>query len=229
MDYILEGFKGAVRLLISLDKEILQIVLLSFGVSLWATFIAAFFSIPLATYFGTKRFWGEGIFSRITYTMMSIPTVVIGLVVAILLSRRGPIGYLDLLYTKKAMIIAQSLLVFPLIFGLTYGLVKSRGDIIQKTGVTLGSNTFQIVGLIIRELKVDIMINVATGFSKAISEVGAVMIVGGNIKGQTRVITTTISMMNSMGDYPTAIALGLVLFFMSFIIHSIIYSYSKER
>lgn len=229
MDYILEGFKEAINLLISLDKEIMEIVSLSFAVSLSATFIAAVFSVPLGTYFGIKRFWGKGLFSRITYTMMSIPTVVVGLVVAILLSRRGPIGYLDLLYTKKAMIIAQSLLVFPMIFGLTYGLVNNRKEKIQKTGITLGANTFQIIILIIRELKVDIMVNVATGFSRAISEVGAVMVVGGNIKGHTRVITTTISMMNSMGDYPMAIALGLVLLLMSFIIHSIIYSYSKER
>lgn len=229
MDYILEGFKEAISLLINLDKNIVDIVSLSFVVSLSATFIASIFSVPLGIYFGIKKFLGKELFSRITYTMMSIPTVVVGLVVAILLSRRGPIGYLNLLYTKEAMIIAQSFLVFPMIFGLTYGLVNNRKKKIQDTGLTLGANTFQIVVLMIRELKVDIMVNVATGFSRAISEVGAVMVVGGNIKGHTRVITTTISMMNSMGDYPMAIALGLVLLIMSFIIHSIVYSYSKER
>jgi tungstate transport system permease protein len=229
MDYILQGFKEAVKLLITLDKEIFKIVFLSIIVSTSATILASLISIPLGIYFGIKKFRGKKLFSRITYTMMSIPSVVVGLIVAIILSRRGPFGYLDLLYTKNAMIIAQTLLVMPLIFGLSYGLAKSRGGAIEKVAFTLGANKWDTIILIIRELKIDIMVNVATAFSRAISEVGAVMIVGGNIKGYTRVITTTISMMNSMGDYPMAIALGIVLLLISFIIHSIIYSYSQEE
>lgn len=228
MDYIIEGFKEALKLLISFDPEIMEIVLLSVFVSSSATIIASIIAIPLGVFFGIKKFKAKRLFSRITYTMMSVPTVVIGLIVAIALSRRGPIGYLKLLYTAKAMIIAQTLLVMPLVFGLTYGLAKSRGKDIQNIGFTLGANTFQTIILIIRELKVDILVNIATAFSRAISEVGAVMIVGGNIKGHTRVITTTISMMNSMGDYPMAIALGLVLLIISFIVNSLIYSYNKE-
>lgn len=228
MDYIIQGFKEAIKLLISLDKEVLQIVVLSIIVSTSATIIASIISIPLGVYFGIKKFKGKRLFSRITYTMMSTPSVVVGLIVAIALSRRGPLGHLDLLYTKKAMIIAQTFLVIPLIFGLTYGLSKSRGRNIERTAFTLGAGKCDTIVLIIRELKVDILVNIATAFSRAISEVGAVMIVGGNIKYHTRVITTTISMMNSMGDYPMAIALGLVLLFISFIIHSIIYSYSRE-
>lgn len=228
MDYIVEGFKEALKLLSSFDPEIMEIVVLSVFVSTSATILGSIIAIPLGVFFGIKKFKGKRLFSRITYTMMSIPTVVVGLVVAIALSRRGPIGYLNLLYTSKAMIIAQTLLVMPLIFGLTYGLSKSRGKEIQRIAFTLGANTFQTVMLIIRELKVDILVNIATAFSRAISEVGAVMIVGGNIKGHTRVITTTISMMNSMGDYPMAIALGLVLLIISFVINSFIYSYNKE-
>lgn len=227
MDYIVEGFKEAIRLLITFDKEVLQIVLLSVLVSTSATIIASIFSIPLGVYFGIKKFKWKRSFSRITYTMMSTPSVVVGLIVAIGLSRRGPLGHLDLLYTKKAMIIAQSILVIPLVFGLTYGLAKSRGRDIEKVAFTLGGSKWDTIILIIRELKIDILVNIATAFSRAISEVGAVMIVGGNIKYHTRVITTTISMMNSMGDYPMAIALGLVLLIISFAIHSIIYSYSK--
>lgn len=228
MNYISAGFKEALKLLISFDKEVFQIVSLSIFVSTSATLFASIISIPLGTYFGIKKFKGKRLFSRITYTMMSVPTVVIGLVVAIALARKGPFGHLELLYTKKAMIIAQTLLVMPLVFGLTYGLVKSRGEEIEKIAHTLGANKWNTIILIIRELKVDILVNIATAFSRAISEVGAVMIVGGNIKHHTRVITTTISMMNSMGDYPMAIALGLVLLLISFIIHSIIYSYGGE-
>lgn len=228
MDYILEGFKEALKLIINFDREILEIVLLSLIVSTSATIIASFISIPLGISFGIKDFKGKRLFSRITYTMMSIPSVVIGLIVAIILSRRGPFGSLGLLYTTQAMIIAQTLLVMPLSFGLNFGLAKSRGKEIEKVAMTLGANKFQTIILIIKELKVDILVNLATSFSRAISEVGAVMIVGGNIKFHTRVITTTISMMNSMGDYPMAIALGLILISISFVVHSIIYSYSRE-
>ncbi len=229
MDYIAQGFKGAFNLLITFDKEVFGIVFLSLFVSITATIIGSLISVPLSVYFGIKDFKWKKLFSRITYTMMSIPTVVIGLMVVIILARKGPFGRLDLLYTKKAMIIAQTLLVSPYIFGLTYGLTKSRGKLIEKIGLTLGTNRLEIIVLIIKELKVDILVNVATAFSRAISEVGAVMIVGGNIKHHTRVITTAISMMNSMGDYPMAIALGIILILISFIIHSIIYSYSGEE
>lgn len=229
MDYIIQGFKEAIRLLITMDKEVFQIVSLSIIVSTSATIIASIFSIPLGVYFGIKEFKWKKMFSRVTYTLMSTPSVIVGLVVAIALSRRGPLGHLDLLYTKKAMIIAQTFLVMPLIFGLTYGLSKSRGKSIEKVGFTLGANKWDTIILIIKELRVDILVNIATAFSRAISEVGAVMIVGGNIKYHTRVITTTISMMNSMGDYPMAIALGIVLLLISFIIHSVIYSYSREE
>lgn len=228
MDYILQGFSEALKLLISFDPEIIKIILLSLIVSTSATMLAAFVFIPIGVYLGIKKFKGKRMASRIIYTSMSIPSVIVGLIIAILLSRRGPLGYLDLMYTPKAMIIAQTLLVSPLILGLTYNLAKNRGREIHNVATTLGGSTKDSIILIIRELKVDILVNIATSFSRAISEVGAVMIVGGNIKGHTRVITTTISMMNSMGDYPMAIALGLILLIISFGIHSFIYSYSQE-
>ena len=227
MNYILEGFKEAFVLLASMDREIYQIIGLSLFVSTFATVFASVVFVPIGVYLGIKKFPYKKMLSRLIYTSMSVPTVIIGLVVALILSRRGPFGSLKLLYTPKAMIIAQIVLVVPLILGLTYSLAKNRGPIIQATAQTLGGGTIDTVVLIIRELRVDIMVNVATAFSRAISEVGAVMIVGGNIKGQTRVMTTTISMMNSMGDYPTAIALGTILLLISFVIHSLIYSYGQ--
>lgn len=228
MDYILQGFNEAFKLLISFDVEVFRIISLSLIVSTTATILAALIFIPIGVYLGIKKFKGKRLVSRIIYTSMSIPSVIVGLVVAIILSRRGPLGYLDLLYTPKAMIIAQTLLVIPLILGLTYNLAKNRGKNIEKVAFTLGGSKFDSIILIIRELKVDILVNIATAFSRAISEVGAVMIVGGNIKNHTRVITTSISMMNSMGDYPMAIALGIILLVISFGIHSFIYSYSQE-
>lgn len=228
MDYIFKGFQEALKLLISFDKEVMEIAGLSLFVSTSATLIASIIFIPIGIDLGLKKFKGKKILSRILYTLMSVPSVIVGLVVAITLSRRGPLGYLDLLYTPKAMIIAQTLLVAPLILGLSYNLAKSRGTTIEKMCLTLGGSKFDTIILVIRELKTDIMVNIATSFSRAISEVGAVMIVGGNIKYHTRVITTSISMLNSMGDYPMAIALGIILLIISFGIHSIIYSYSQE-
>jgi len=228
IDYIEEGFKEAIRLLIGFDKEVYGIITLSLFVSTAATVIASLICIPLGIHLGIKDFQGKKAFSRILYTFMSIPSVIVGLVVAILLSRRGPFGKFDLLYTPKAMVIAQVLLVTPLILGLTYSISKNRGKEIEKIGITLGASKRDIIILIMKELKVDLIVNIVTAFSRAISEVGAVMIVGGNIKNRTRVITTTISMMNSMGDYPMAIALGLVLLIISFVINTLIYSYSGE-
>lgn len=228
MDYILEGFREALRLLTTFDREIYGIISLSLIVSTTATIVASLICIPVGIHLGIKNFRGKRAFSRILYTFMSIPSVIVGLIVAIILSRKGPFGRFDLLYTPKAMVIAQTLLVIPLILGLTYSLSKNRGKEIEKVGITLGGNKKDIIILVIRELRLDLMVNVVTAFSRAISEVGAVMIVGGNIKYRTRVITTTISMMKSMGDYPTAIALGLVLLMISFVINSVIYSHSGE-
>lgn len=228
MDYIIEGFKNSIYLLFSFNKEIYEIIFLSLKVSCIATFISSMIMIPLGVYIGITDLKLKALFSRIVYTFMSIPSVIVGLIISIILTRNGPLGFLDLMYTKTAMIIAQSILVSPLILGLTYNLSKSRGKYIKDMGVTLGANKLQVITLIIKELKEDIVMNVITAFSRAISEVGAVMVVGGNIKGDTRVMTTSIAMYNSMGDYSMAIALGIVLLLISFIINNITYNYSME-
>lgn len=228
MDYIIDGLLEAIELIISFDPEIYRVILLSLIVSTTATIIASVIFIPLGIFLGISNFRGKKMFSRLTYTFMGLPSVVVGLLVFVFFSRRGPLGFLDLLFTPQAMILAQTILVLPLIFGLTYSLGKNRAKDIKKIGYTLGANKIDIVILIIRELKIDILVNIATAFSRAISEVGAVMIVGGNIRHHTRVMTTTISMMSSMGDYPMALALGIILLIISFGIQSFIYSYSQE-
>lgn len=229
MEYISQGIIEAFKLLIGFDKEVYKIILLSVFVSFSSTMIASITTIPIGVYLGIKEFKGKKIFSRIIYTLMSLPSVIVGLVIAIILSRKGPFGFLDLMYSPTAMVIAQTVLVTPLILGLTYNLSRTRGKRIEQIGKTLGASKLDIIILIIRELRIDLLMNIVTGFSRTISEVGAVMIVGGNIKGHTRVITTSISMLNSMGDYPMAIALGIVLLIISFGINSIIYSYSMEE
>lgn len=228
MNYIIEGIKESINMLLSFDKELYSIIFLSLKVSCLATFISSIFFIPIGIYLGLKEFKFKKLFSRFVYTSMSIPSVIVGLIIAIMFTRNGPLGFLDIMYTPSAMIIAQGILVSPLILGLTYNLGKSRGKEIEKLGVTLGANKLQIIILTIKELKNDIFINIITAFSRAISEVGAVMVVGGNIKGHTRVMTTSIAMFNSMGDYSMAIALGIVLIFISFIVNIITYSHYSE-
>ncbi|MDK2563049.1 ABC transporter permease [Romboutsia sedimentorum] len=228
MNYIIEGFKNSIELLVSFDKNLYDIIFLSLKVSCIATFISSIIMIPLGVYSGITGFKFKALFSRLVYTFMSIPSVIVGLVISIILTRNGPLGFLNLMYTPYVMIIAQSVLISPLILGLTYNLSKSRGKDIKEMGVTLGANKLQIVILVIKELKEDMLMNNITAFSRAISEVGAVMVVGGNIKGCTRVMTTSIAMYNSMGDYSMAIALGIVLLLISFIINNITYTYSME-
>lgn len=228
MGYIIDGFEKALALLVSFDRELYGIIGLSVFVSSCATILSALFSVPLGIFLGLKDFLGKRLFSRALYTLMSIPSVLVGLLIAILLSRRGPLGYLELMFTPSAMIIAQFILVTPLMMGLIYTVTKDRGKDIERTGRLLGARRFQIIRLVARELKLELFMAGLTAFSRAISEVGAVMIVGGNIKGHTRVITTSIVMFNSMGEYGMSIALGLILLLISLVMNSILYTYREE-
>lgn len=227
MDYIAKGILKALELIISLDPELFGIIGLSLTVSVLATCLAAAVCVPFAVVLGLRDFPGKGLFTRLLYTFMSIPSVLVGLLVALILSRRGPLGWLELMYTPTAMVIAQTVLVSPLIVGLVFTVVRKRGKAIEEAGRLLGARRFQVVMLVVRELKVEIMMAFLTAFSRAVSEVGAVMIVGGNIKSHTRVITTSIVMFNSMGEYEIAIALGLILLTISLIMNSILYSYRE--
>lgn len=156
---------------------------------------------------------------------MSLPPVVVGLVVAVLLSRKGPFGHYGLLFTPTAMIIAQTVLITPIIMGIIFNNAKDRGTAIEQICKTLGGNKWDTLILLIKEMRINVLIAVVTGLGRAISEVGAVMLVGGNIKGHTRVMTTFIAMNNGMGNYSTALAMGIVLLLISFLINSILYSY----
>lgn len=227
MDYIIEGFIEAIKLIISLDQEIYSIVLLSIFVSFTSTLISACIAIPLGIFTGIKEYKGKKLLSKIYYTFMGLPPVVIGLLTAIIISRNGPLGKLELIFTPTAMIIAQSLLITPIITGIIFNNVNKNGKRIVNICKTLGGNNKDILFLLIKELKSFILIAIVNGFGRAISEVGAVMIVGGNIKGQTRVMTTFIAMNNSMGNYSTSIAMGLILLLISFITNSFLYRYSE--
>lgn len=225
MSEIVEGFHKAIELLISLDKEIYEIILLSIYVSLASTFISTILAVPLGVVIGAKSFPFKKLVVRFIYTMMSLPPVIVGLVVFLFISRRGPLGYLGIVFTPTAMIVAQVLLVTPIITGIVYNGTKEKGDEIKKLAKTLGANKIETLILMIKELRINIFTGIVSGYGRAISEVGAVMIVGGNIKGHTRVMTTAIAMLRNQGDYAMAIAIGIVLLFLSFIINSLLYHF----
>jgi len=227
MREILLGFEGAIKLLVSFDNEVYGIILLSLYVSLTASMISTLLAVPLGITLGLKNFPLKKIVVRILYTFMSLPPVIIGLVVFLLISRKGPLGFLQINFTPTAMIIAQTCLLIPIITGIVYNGTKEKGDLVKLLGRTLGANRRQTLFLLIKELRVNIFTSIVTGYGRAISEVGAVMIVGGNIKGHTRVMTTTIAMLQSMGEYDMAMAIGIVLLILSFIINSILYHFQQ--
>ena len=155
--------------------------------------------------------------------------IFVGLTVFLILMRRGPLGHLQLNYTPTAMIIAQICLVTPIIIGLTYNLVREKAPVVNRLGITLGASRLEIMFLMIREMRIGLTAAVVSGFGRAISEVGAVMIVGGNIKGKTRVMTTYITELKSMGDYSRAIAIGIVLLIIAFSINAILYNFQERE
>jgi len=229
MDIILQGVKEGLSLIFSGDPEIYEIVGLSVYVSTIAVLISAALGIPLGVLLGTHSFFGKGAVVRIIYTFMSLPPVIAGLVVFLVLMRRGPLGMYQLNYSPTAMVIAQICLVTPIIVGLTYNIVKEKAPIVNRLALTLGANRLQRLTLLITEMRVGITTAVISGFGRAISEVGAVMIVGGNIKGQTRVMTTYIAELKGMGNYERAIAIGLILLCLSFVVNTLLYSFQERE
>ncbi|TCO77401.1 ABC transporter permease [Marinisporobacter balticus] len=225
MDYILEGFQEALKLIIGFDREVYRIIGFSILISMFSTLVSIILGIPIGLISGLKDFHFKKAYSRIIYTMMGLPPVVVGLLVALLLSRRGPLGHLEMMYTPTAMIIAQTVLVTPIIIGNIFNHTKEHGKMIYEVSKTMGANPWQRLFFLINELRVALFIAMASGFGRAVSEVGAIMIVGGNIKGHTRVMTTYIAMNNSMGNYGSSIAMGIVLLIISFVLNALMYKY----
>lgn len=229
MSEISRGISQAISLIMSGDAEIFGIIGLSLFVSFSSVLISTCIGMPLGILLGTHRFKGKGIIIRFTYTFMSLPPVIAGLAVFLILMRRGPLGSLQLNYTPTAMIIAQICLVTPIVMGLTYNIVKEKAPLVNRLGITLGATRPETMRLLIAEMRIGLTAAVVSGFGRAISEVGAVMIVGGNIKGKTRVMTTYITELKTMGEYSRAIAVGIVLLLVAFLINAILYNFQEKE
>src|SRR3990172_5781350 len=192
MDLIWKGAVKAIRLLAGVDRELLKIAWLSLKVSATATIVAMLIGLPLGTWLALGKFKGRRLLLAVANTGMGLPPVVVGLTVAILLWRTGPLGFLGLLYTPAAMVSAQFLIAVPIVTGLTTATIQSLDPRIRLEALALGASIPQLVRVLWKEARLGLLATVMAGFGGAISEVGAVLMVGGNIKGQTRVLTTSI-------------------------------------
>jgi ABC-type tungstate transport system, periplasmic component len=217
------GFMGYISQLIPNLDEVVPVILMSLFVSLSSTAIAFFAGTAAGIPAGLHDFRSKKGLMRAANTLMSLPPVLMGLIVYMLLSRKGPFGRFQLLFTPSAMIIAQTLLVFPIVFSLIVSSVSKSGREVEKTCISLGAGRLDTVITIIKESREQILSIITAGFGRAISEVGAVMMVGGNIKGFTRVMTTYIALETGKGNFEEAIAIGAVLLIISFIINSILH------
>jgi tungstate transport system permease protein len=198
----------------------MEIIGLSIQVSTIAIIIGMLLGIPCGAYLGLYTFPGKRILVVLVFTFMGLPPVLIGVIVYMLLSKYGLLGYFELLFTPKAMIIAQSILVTPIITGLTMSAVQARERTYWETAKSLGASPFQLVWAILKEARSGIWSGISTAYGRAISEVGAVMLVGGNIEHETRVMTTAIILETRKGNYDFALQIGVVLLLISFIFNS---------
>ncbi|MDQ7792879.1 MAG: ABC transporter permease [bacterium] len=219
MDLLVDGFRQAVLLIVTRDPEVAGITLLTLRVSGTATLFALALGLPVGLALGLRQFPGRNLLLGLVNTGMGLPPVVVGLFVALLLWRTGPLGSLGLMYSPPAMILAQFVIAFPIIAGLTAAAMQQLDPRIRLQSLALGASGSQALWTMLGEARLPLLAAVMAGFGGALSEVGAVMIVGGNLKGLTRVLTTATVMEVRMGRFETAIALGLILLGLSFAVN----------
>lgn len=226
MDIYWTSITTAINLIFTLDNKLLEILLLSFKVTSIALLISCVIGLPVGTFLATQRFKGRAFILGIINSLMALPPVVVGLFVYINLSRTGPLGWLGILYTPTAMIIAQVILILPIISGLTAQVIEDLHENYKDLFLSLVTPKTQTIKVYLIDARYSLITIVLAGLAKGISEVGAVIIVGGNIDHLTRVMTTTITMETSKGELSLALAIGIILLFTSIIINLIV-AYNK--
>ena len=228
MTFLIDSFKSAILLLWSLDKDLLIIVSLSLKVSFLSTLISGICGVPLGLAISLNEFRGKRIAITVLNTLLSLPTVVIGLFVYSFISRRGLLGSMGLLYTPKAMIIGQVILILPIITSLTITAL-SRIDVrYRKTALTLGANPFQTAFVILREARFGILASIIVAFGRVIAEVGISMMLGGNARGFTRTMTTAMALEFDKGEFTMSVALGIVLLLISLAVN-VVFNYFQGK
>ena len=228
MNSILQGFTQAFDLIVHFDPVLFGIIFLSLKVSGLALVLAALCGLPLGAVLGLKRFPGRDLAISMTNTLMGLPPVVVGLIVYLLLSRRGPMGFLGLLYSPTAMIIAQTILALPIVTALCQSAIRNVDPVIRQAARTLGASPRQETLAVIHEARYGILSAIIAAFGRVMAEVGSILIVGGNIAGYTRVMTTTIALETDKGNFELALALGIILLAISFAINAVLHTVQKK-
>ncbi|MBN1474543.1 MAG: ABC transporter permease [Syntrophaceae bacterium] len=222
MELILQGIIKAFHLLISFDPEVMNITWLSLKISGTATFISLFIGVSIGVAVALNDFFGKRLVISIINTGMGLPPVVVGLFVTIMIWRSGPFGFLEILYTPTAMIIAQAIIATPIVMGISLAAIQNLPPNLRLQILSLGASRLQMVWVLVKESRLPLLAAVMAGFGGVISEIGASIMVGGNIKGYSRVLTTATVMETGKGNFDLAIALGVILLILVFTINFIL-------
>jgi tungstate transport system permease protein len=219
LDEIYSGLLRALELIAARDPQVVEITFRSLYISLSSAFLAGIICIPLGGIIEFRQFRGKRALINLIQTLYSLPTVTVGLLVFLIISRSGPLGGLNLLFSPAGMIFGQAILVSPIMIGLTVTALAGVSPQIRDTARSLGATEMQIIVTVIKEARVAVVAAVLLGFGRALSEVGVAMMIGGNIRGYTRVLTTAIALETSMGNLELSMALGIILISISLAIN----------
>lgn len=219
MDEVAAGFIKAIELIVTLNPEVVRITARSLSISLSSALIASIICIPLGGIIESRQFHGKQALINVIHTLFSLPTVTVGLLVFLILSRSGPLGGLDLLFTPAGMVIGQTILIIPIMVGLIISALGGVSPSLKETAKSMGATELQIILTLVNEARPAVMAAILLGFGRALSEVGVAMMIGGNIRGYTRVLTTAIVLETSMGYIELSIALGIILLSLSLVIN----------
>jgi tungstate transport system permease protein len=219
MDFLAEGFRRAWGLLVGGDPEVYGIALLTLKVAVVATAISCVIGLPLGYFLATRRFWGRRAALTVVNTALAFPTVVVGLLLYTVLSRRGPLGGLGWLYTWQAIVVGDVLLALPIAAALSAAAVQGVDPRVRRTAETLGAGPWRTAMTVTREARFALAAVITAAFGQVVAEIGAALIVGGNIRGQTRTLTTAVALYTSQGDFGMALALGLILLLLALVIN----------
>ncbi len=210
-EYLWKGLSEAIRLIVTGDRELVEITLRTLQISFFAILIASVIGIPLGVIIGIREFRGKRLLKTFFTTLIGMPTVALGLILFLLLARKGPFGFLELVYTIQGISLGQALLVIPIIVSFTSSAIESTDTRLRDLARTLGASELETSIVIIREAAEPMLLATVAAFNRAFSELGIAMMIGGNIRGLTRVLTTSIALQTAMGDIPLSIALSIIL------------------
>ena len=222
MELIVQGIIKAFELIVTFDPEVLGITWLSLKISGIATLISLFIGISIGTAVALTNFYGKRLVISLINTGMGLPPVVVGLFVTVLIWRNGPLGFLEILYTPSAMIVAQAIIATPIVMGISLAAIQNLPPNLRLQILSLGASRLQMVWVLIKEARLPLLAAVIAGFGGVISEVGASIMVGGNIKGYSRVLTTATVMETGKGNFDIAIALGIILLLLAFLVNFVL-------